>query len=209
MIPIITIIVLIFSIILHELAHGAIAFLFGDPTAKQAGRLTLNPIPHIDILGSILLPAMFFISGSPIMIGWAKPVPVDPRYFKNPIQDMMWVGLSGPLTNISIAVICSLLLRGFAPVYNPTQFWMTIIIYILIISIKINLILAIFNLIPIPPLDGSRVLIFFVPNHAKDFLERLEPFGFLIIFLLAYMNFLDPIFRLFLEPLLKFFIPTL
>jgi len=194
---------LISSIILHEIAHGYIAFIFGDNTAKNLGRLTLNPVPHIDPLGSILLPGILMVTGAPILIGWAKPVPVNPRYFKNPYRDMMWVAIAGPLTNITIAVICSIILKSIpADLINQSQLSaMLIFSFALKTFIQINLVLALFNLFPIPPLDGSRILMNFLPSHLQSKLHEFERYGFLVIFLLAYLGLFHTIFRVVLTPL--------
>jgi Zn-dependent protease len=176
----IPLVVLIFSAILHEIMHGFVANKLGDPTARILGRLTLNPIPHLDPVMSILVPALLIFSGSPIIFGAAKPVPIDPRNFKDPKKDMALAALAGPLTNLSLAIIAAFLIRFVfqdAPLISP-------ILYMIVLY---NLILTIVNLIPIPPLDGSKVLVAFLPNELARAYLSIERFGiFILFFLLLY-----------------------
>ena len=149
-------IVLIFSIVIHEVAHGSVANLLGDPTAKYAGRLTLNPIKHLDLFGSVLVPLFLIILRSPVLFGWAKPVPINPYNFKDPKWDGAKVAVAGPGANILVALIFGLAIRFFP---LPAS-----ILTIFSIIVILNLILAIFNLVPIPPLDGSHILFTFLPE---------------------------------------------
>ncbi len=170
----IPIVILVASAILHEIMHGVVADKLGDPTARVMGRLTLNPIPHLDPIMSILLPTLLVLSGSPIIFGAAKPVPVNPIHFRDPKKDMALTALSGPLTNIALALVASQILR-FLPL-NP-------LIYTVLSSIVIyNLMLAIINLIPIPPLDGSKVLAAILPNEIARSYLAIEQFGIFILF---------------------------
>jgi len=174
--------IFIYSIILHEIAHGLIAERLGDPTARLSGRLTLNPISHIDPIMSILVPLFLVISGSPIIFGSAKPVPIDPYNLRNPRKDMGMIGLAGPITNILIALFLSLLARIILS-FSPDL----IIIDVLRTGAQINIILAIFNLIPIPPLDGGRVLVAVLPDKYSEVLASVENFGiFIVLFLLLF-----------------------
>ncbi|UCE17895.1 MAG: site-2 protease family protein [Gemmatimonadota bacterium] len=172
--------VLLFAVVIHEVSHGWMADRLGDPTARYAGRLTLNPLPHIDLFGSVLLPAMLLLSGSHFLFGYAKPVPVNPYNLRDPKRDMMWVGLSGPAVNIILAFCCGILFRllyrpGVVGVFGiPVSF--------LAIGVIINLVLACFNLIPIPPLDGSRILLRFLPPEYEYSFLRLERYGIFIVF---------------------------
>lgn len=175
--PVIFIVLLIVSVILHEVAHGVVARRLGDPTAARAGRLTLNPIPHIDPFGSVLLPAMLAVSGAPVF-GWAKPVPVNPRTFSRPIEGMALVALAGPLTNLALALLAGRLLLPVASGWVATVIWGFGIV---------NVVLAVFNLLPVPPLDGSRFLPLFLSDRGRAFFARIEPYGFLIIFALLFV----------------------
>ncbi|MBI4723212.1 MAG: site-2 protease family protein [Candidatus Stahlbacteria bacterium] len=146
----------------------------GDTTARDYGRLTLNPIPHIDIFGTLIFPFLLIVMHSGVIFGWAKPVPINIYSLRNPKRDLMWIGAAGPLSNIGIAVILSVLVRFVGDL--PIQ--------VLIYAISINLLLAFFNLIPIPPLDGSRILQGLLPYELQEKYLELERFGFIIIFLL-------------------------
>lgn len=174
---------LVFAIVFHEVAHGYVAYRLGDPTAKNAGRLTLNPFAHVDLMGSIMLPLILVITKSPVLIGWAKPVPFNPAYFRNPKMGTMLVGIAGPITNLLMAVVAGTLLRILMPegVIGLFLFW----------ACFINVILALFNLLPIPPLDGSRVVLGFLPAHLIPKYLILERFGFLIVFGLLYLGVFD------------------
>lgn len=181
--------IFIYSIIIHEIAHGLVAEKLGDPTARLSKRLTLNPLPHIDPMMSILFPLLLILSGSPIIFGSAKPVPIDPYNLRNPRKDMGLVGLSGPLSNIIFALILSLVAKLLLPViqYSP---WLNILKY----GVQINIMLAIFNLIPLPPLDGGRVAVALLPEKYANILASLERFGILIVFFL--LLFPNPFFSL-------------
>lgn len=176
--------ILIFSAILHEVAHGYVADRFGDPTARLAGRLTLNPRVHIDNFMTILLPLMLIVSGSPIIFGGAKPVPVDPYNLKEGRKDVALVALAGPLTNALIAIAAALLFRilDASPILFPG-----IIGVILITIVHYNVLLAIFNLLPIPPLDGSKVFAMLLPEkHANSYLSIGSIGMFILFFLLMF-----------------------
>ncbi len=186
-----SLVVLLFSIIIHECAHGLAAERRGDPTARMEGRITLNPIPHLDPIGSILLPGiMIFMSlfGAPLFIfGWAKPVPINPYNLNDPKRDMIWVGLAGCAANFGIALVLSLLARIL--ITGPLSLAAVVLFY----GVSINLILAFFNLLPIPPLDGAKILTGILPEHYAYTFSRLQPFGFIILFILllgGVLNFL-------------------
>ena len=188
-----SLIILFFSIVFHECAHGLMAERHGDPTARDAGRITLNPIPHLDPIGSILLPGIMILmslAGAPLIIfGWAKPVPINPYNLNDPKRDMMWIGLAGPATNLGIAIFLSLIFRLL--VRSPSLA-ATLLFY----GVTINLILAFFNLIPIPPLDGSRILTGLLPEEYAYKLSRIEPFGFIILIILLLSGVLNFFFTL-------------
>lgn len=188
-----SIIIFLFSVILHEVAHGMVARYFGDHTAENAGRLTLNPIPHIDPFGSILLPLLLRLSGSPILLGWAKPVPVNPLNFKDIKRGELWVSTAGPLTNLALAILASI----FYHLIPSSTFHL--LPSILLYTVDINALLAVFNLLPIPPLDGSKVVMSYLPYNLLVQYERLTPYGFLIILLLSYLGILSSIMGTALE----------
>jgi len=172
---IISLVILLFSAILHEIAHGVAAERLGDPTARLAGRLTLNPKNHIDPMMSLALPLILLFAGSPIIIGAAKPVPVEPFNFRDGRKDLALVSLAGPLTNVAIAIIFSFILKIF-----PLE--------IIAIVVHLNLLLAIFNLIPIPPLDGSKIFSLLLPERYANVFLSLGTVGIFIIFFLLLSN---------------------
>ena len=193
--------ILFFSVILHECAHGVAAYLCGDPTAKEAGRLTLNPLKHVDPLGTVVLPGILMtlrlLGYHTIIFGWAKPVPVNFLRLRHPKRDMIWVGLAGPAVNILIALGCSQLLAKMH--FSPQQ------AELLGAAIFINLLLAVFNLMPIPPLDGSRLVAGVLPREAAILYSRLEPYGILIVMALLYAGVLRQV----VFPMVEFFFTLL
>ncbi|NQT75748.1 MAG: site-2 protease family protein [Candidatus Omnitrophica bacterium] len=178
----ITLALFFMAVVIHEYAHGWVAWKLGDSTAKRAGRLTLNPMAHIDPIGTIFLPMILLVTHSPVVFGWAKPVPVDFRSLNNPKKDMVWVGLAGPTANIIMAVLLSFVLKFFTLTGSP------LFMAILSSAILINLVLAVFNILPIPPLDGSRVAMGLLPPDIAMQYAKLEPYGFIIIFGLLYLG---------------------
>lgn len=176
-----------FSVVCHEIAHGFTAYKLGDPTASRAGRLSFNPIVHIDLFGTIILPAMLIFMKSPFLFAWAKPVPVNPAYFRNPQKGMMLVALAGPAANLSIAIVLSVLLHltgSFLPAFFARTF-----AYVSVI----NVMLMVFNLIPIPPLDGSRIVARFLKGKALWHYMKLERFGMFIVFGLLFTGVISSI----------------
>ena len=173
------------AITVHEYTHGYVALRLGDPTAKLAGRLTFNPISHLDPIGTLALVLTR-------MIGWAKPVPVDPRYLKNPRQDMLWISLGGPAANMVTAIVLALLLHVVvfflegSPAGQVSNFFGAPVFLILRFGVRINVVLAIFNLIPVPPLDGSSILAGMLPRDLAMQYEKLAPYGFIILLLLIF-----------------------
>jgi len=185
-------VILIFSIVVHEFSHGWMANHLGDPTARYMGRLTLNPIPHIDLLGSIIVPFILLISGSGFIIGWAKPVPYNPYNLRDKKNGEMLVALAGPVSNLLLALIFGimiriLLLQGVGMDSSVILFFSAVVF--------LNILLAIFNLVPIPPLDGSKVLFHFLPYSMRNVRETLERNGmlFLIVFILFGFKFVVPV----------------
>lgn len=172
------IIILLFSIVIHEVAHGYTAESLGDPTARMAGRLTLNPIKHIDVFGSIIVPLLLVISSSPFIIGWAKPVPYNPNLLtKDRKYGPLKVALAGPLVNLAIAVFFGLILRA---TFNLIP---QILVAALGIIVFINILLGVFNLIPIPPLDGSKILTVILPPKYSMKVQRIGLIGIFLVFI--------------------------
>ena len=192
----------VFAITLHEAAHGYVAKLFGDRTAEMLGRITLNPIKHIDPVGTILVPGLLLLTakmmgGAPFIFGWAKPVPVNFGNLRDPKRDMLWVAAAGPAVNFAMALAWALLFRFAMPggVFDSAN-----IVEMARIGVSVNLVLMALNLLPIPPLDGGRIAVSLLPMPAAHVFAKLEPFGlFLIVGLLAF-GVLDNV----MEPLLRF-----
>jgi Zn-dependent protease len=196
---IISLFVVLFAITVHEASHGWAALKKGDPTAFHMGRITLNPIRHIDPVGTILLPLILIVMGAP-PFGWAKPVPVNPLNLKDPRRDNLVISIAGPLSNISVAIVAFAILKlllnldpsfvygrgGFSNLLSP-------IIQILYLTIVINIILAIFNMIPIPPLDGSGVVMGLISEEAAQKYEQIRPYGFFILIVLIMTGFIGRI----------------
>jgi len=180
--------ILIPSIVIHEMAHGYAALWMGDDTAKRAGRLSLNPVAHIDLWGTILLPVLMLLgSGGRMAFGYAKPVPINPYRFRDERQGMLITGIAGPVANLGMAAIAGLLIRILL-LFNLTSGpVLSLVFFALVFFCQINLWLMFFNLIPIPPLDGSRILQKFLPREMRDAYHNLERFGFIIVLGLLFM----------------------
>jgi Zn-dependent protease len=200
---------LLVAVIAHEYAHGYVAFRLGDPTARNAGRLSFNPVRHLDPVGSFLLPLILKLSGAPILFGYAKPVPVNFANLRPFKSGTLWVASAGVITNFILALISGGI---FQIMIYAQPLWQGMLIKPLALvmlklfaySVMINLVLAIFNLIPIPPLDGGRIVAVLLPPRARQKFRRIEPFGFLILILLLFTNMLDLVVAFFITPLINF-----
>lgn len=182
----ITLGILVFSVIIHEVSHGVVAGWFGDDTAEREGRITLNPIPHIDPIGSIIVPLLLLISSSPVIFGAAKPVPVDFRNMKRERLGMAAVSFAGPLSNFVLAVVFGLILKYVGTAYLSEE--------LLLKAIVLNLALGTLNLIPIPPLDGSKIILSILPQSWWGIIGSYEQYGFVLVFLFILMGWLNSVF---------------
>lgn len=176
----------LFALCFHELAHGLVAKWKGDNTASMMGRLTMNPLPHMDFIGTFLLPVITIVTGSSLFFGWAKPVPVNERNLKNPRVDMFWIALAGPASNVLLAIVATVVLwlqvHFFAAALDPATF--KAILNLIVTFISINLFLAVFNLIPVNPLDGGKVLARFLPASLNNKLEENQQIISIVLFML-------------------------
>lgn len=185
----------IFAITVHEAAHGYVARYFGDMTAHLEGRITLNPINHIDPIGTILVPALTMFAGG-ILFGWAKPVPVNFAGLRNPKRDMLWVAAAGPASNLVMGILWAIVFN-FAS-YAPAAF-VTPLAYMAQAGIMINVVLLVLNLLPLPPLDGGRIAVSLLPNHLAYQFSKLERFGFIILIVLLFTGVLSQIMMPFIK----------
>ena len=182
-----SLVILLFSVIMHEIAHGSVALQLGDNTAKNAGRLTLNPLKHIDAFGTVLLPLLLVLIRSPFVIGWAKPVPVNPYNFRDQRWGALKVSIAGPATNFLIAIIFGLAIR-FLPLPETFKYLFSLIVIY-------NFVLALFNLIPIPPFDGSHILFSFLPTRFNNLKLFLHQYGLYLLLALMFLGALDLVFQ--------------
>jgi Zn-dependent protease len=201
--------ILLFSVIIHEVAHGYVALRLGDPTARSAGRLTLNPLPHIDLIGSIFIPLFSLLTAGSVFIAWAKPVPIDTSRFVHPRRDDLLVSIAGPVSNILMAFACSIavVLLGFTgnavnaegatPAIDAVEFLMKMFYG----GIYLNIVLAVFNLIPVPPLDGSHVLAALLPVRLARGFRSIGFAGILLIIFVMRVPFVSGTFRTIIEGL--------
>ncbi|MES2354325.1 MAG: site-2 protease family protein [Pseudomonadota bacterium] len=185
-----------FAITLHEAAHGFVARYFGDPTAYMLGRVTLNPLKHIDPIGTVILPLSMFALGIP-PFGWAKPVPVNFNQLRNPKRDMLWVAAAGPFANLLMVILWGLVIRVAGlisgnPFYEP-------MVLMGVAGIFINIMLMVLNLFPLPPLDGGRIAVSLLPQRAAYTFSRIEPYGFIILLILLYTNVLGTVISPFIN----------
>jgi len=188
------------SVVVHEVAHGYMAYWLGDPTAKYAGRLNFNPVNHLDFLGSFVVPFLLIITHSPFLFGWAKPVPYNPYNLRNQKYGPALVGLAGPLSNLLLALVAGVFLRTFYVLHISNG----LLLQVFAIVVFVNILLMVFNLLPIPPLDGSKVLFTFIPisEHTKMMLEQYG-FMLLLIFLYVFQGLINVIFATVLSIFVK------
>ena len=187
------------AVVIHEVSHGYVAYKLGDNTAKFMGRLTLNPIAHVDIFGTIILPAILLIAHSPVLFGWAKPVPVNFFNLRNPKRDSAYVALAGPASNIIMTL-------GFALIYHifvllPIPYIQQPMLLTCVYGVELNLIFAFFNLIPILPLDGGRILAAFLPSKMAYNFSKIEPYGMYIVIALIFLGVFNIIYYMLVMPL--------
>ena len=200
---------LLFSVAAHEMAHGYAAYRMGDSTAMLAGRLTLNPLKHLDFIGSFLLPALLYFSGSPFIFGYARPVPVNFLNLRSYPRSAILVSAAGVLANLGIAALFGAIFRALgylAPALHGglPELFLTILRSLALFFVVINTVLAIFNLLPVPPLDGSRILAMVLPANLRARYERIGRFGIVIIFLLLITDTLSRFMSFFMEPIIRF-----
>lgn len=194
----------LFAITFHEVAHGWVANKLGDSTARMLGRLTANPLKHIDLIGTIVVPLAMVLLQTGFVFGWAKPIPVNTRNLKNPRKDMAIVAVAGPLANLAMAIFWVFIYKLGSEGIGGDNIARGIM-SMGQAGILINLVLFVFNLLPIPPLDGGRVLSGFVPTSISDMLDKIEPYGFFIVIGLLYFGVLNTI----LDPVIGFFMHTI
>jgi Zn-dependent protease len=199
------------AVVFHEVSHGWVANRLGDPTAARLGRLTLNPLAHVDLFGTILVPLMLLVASSPFIFGWAKPVPVNYHNLRNPKRDMMWVAAAGPVMNLLLAAGFAAVWKLLAPMSGTptgpgvTDFFSAVVLMAQA-GILINVTLAVFNLLPLPPLDGGRVLVGLLPDPLSTRVARIEPFGFIILIVLLMTRTLNQIIVPPIEFLLRLYL---
>ncbi|HEY0635991.1 MAG TPA: site-2 protease family protein [Gammaproteobacteria bacterium] len=182
----------LFAITVHEVSHGFVASRLGDPTARMLGRLTLNPIKHVDPLGTVVLPLlMMLMTRGAFVFGWAKPVPVTPQNLRNPKRDMALVAAAGPISNLLMALLWAILMRVAIASSPEPGSGVMFLFYMSDAGIQINIFLAVLNMIPLPPLDGGRVAVGLLPGPLSWQLSRIEPYGFFILIALLYSHVLD------------------
>jgi len=181
-------IILLFSVVIHEVSHGFVAERLGDPTARLAGRLTLNPLKHLDPFGSVILPLILSLFPGGVIFGWAKPVPYNPANLKNPEKGGALIALAGPASNIFLAVVFSVLYR-LADAFSYSVPWLDSLIGPFGLIVLVNVMLAVFNLVPIPPLDGSKILFALLPQAAYRFRALLETYGMFLVLIFIFFGF--------------------
>jgi len=206
---------LLVAVVFHEVAHGWVANRLGDPTAARLGRLTLNPVAHIDLFGTILIPLMLIVANAPFVFGYAKPVPVNFFNLRHPKRDMIWVAAAGPATNLVLAFVWTIVWKWLAPMVtghadqlgsSGAGDYLRAVVLMAQTGILINLVLAVFNAFPLPPLDGGRVMVGLLPHALSVRLAKVEPFGFMILIVLLMTHTLDYIMDPPTEFLLKLYL---